>query len=332
MTGAKRPKPMTLRPYQAMCIVCSLGKSDAGPTAPRLKEILEALRKNPDQPVALCCNSSDQFAYQNPGLQDDTPEGADFNVKRDMEILLRMDLAPGSVLPARVLLLRLLNAITSTDGICGYDTVTSGAWRGCPKAKSGLYEAGQKKGIAAIFAPREKGKMADDKQKSLEDMAGADAIRIRPHILVCAVAQYGNGVRPPFDPDNLPEMIQLILQHPETPITLVTGADWMMCGPCPSRVADLNACVCGKIASGGLYNEMKDLNVLRVLGLTFGTTMPAREIYKLIFDRIPKTDGVCALTHGTPENSVWRDGCGRKPDPCPGYRKGREELMGKITR
>ena len=33
---------------------------------------------------------------------EDTPEGPDFNVKRDMEILLRMDLAPGTVLPARI--------------------------------------------------------------------------------------------------------------------------------------------------------------------------------------------------------------------------------------
>ncbi len=33
-------------------------------------------------------------------------------------------------------------------------------------------------------------------------MYAAGAIRTRPHILLCAVAQYGRGIRPPFKDDN----------------------------------------------------------------------------------------------------------------------------------
>ena len=96
-------------------------------------------------PVCVCCSSGDLFAYQNPGTEEDTPEGADYNIKRDYEILRRADLVPGSVLPARVLFKRLLNEIASSSGICGFETVTSQAWRGCSKAGKQYYEKGRKR-------------------------------------------------------------------------------------------------------------------------------------------------------------------------------------------
>ena len=69
------------------------------------------------------------------------------------------------------------------------------------------------------------------------------------------------------------------------------------------------------------------MNFLRVTGLDFGVTLPAVEIYRLIFERIEDTKGVCALPESIADLSVWRDGCGRTPALCPGYSKGREELM-----
>ena len=169
--------------------------------------------------------------------------------------------------------------------------------------------------------------MARDKKESLAAMYRAEAIGVRPHILLCAVAQFGGGVRPPFKPDNLPEFIQQILKKPDTPVTLAKGPDWMMCAPCPSRVPELNGCVCGFIGSGGLYNELKDLNVLQRMGLTYGSTMRAGALYRLIFERIPTTSAVCALKDGLPSFSVWHDPCGEKSPPCPTYEKGREMLM-----
>lgn len=318
---------LTVRPYQLLCIVCSLGENDPAPGDTRLKELLEKIRGNPDIPIALRCNTADEFSYQAVGTQDDTREGMEFNRKRDMDILQRLDLAPGTILPARIVLRRLLKAISSVSGICGYAFVTSEAWRGCPRARSGRYEKGHAKGLSSVLPPRSTEEMKRDKDSSIKDMDKTATIRIRPHILLCAVAQYGGGVRPPFDQDNLPEMIQHLLKNPDTPITLVAGADWMMCGPCPGRVHRLNACVCGAIGSGGLYNEMKDLNVLQALGLTYGATMNARALYKLIFERIPKTGGICALDSRIAQISVWRDGCGGNPAPCPNYEKGREMLM-----
>jgi len=316
-----RYRGMTLRPYQALCIVCSLGEDDAGPKDEKLKQILDRIRKWPHMPVALRSNAGDVYTYQDAGTEDDTPQSAEYNTRRDLAILEKLALAPGSVLPARILFRRLLEMIPTLSGICAYDGATSGAWRGCPRAKSGFYEKGRKKGITAIVPPRSEAEMAKDKVESLKAMYQAEAIAVMPHILICAVAQYSGGVRPPYKPDNLPEFIQHILRNPETPVTMGRGPTYMICGPCPERVPDLNGC------AHGVYQEMKNLNVLQRLGLTYGSTMKARELYKLIFERIPSTAGVCALPGNPSDFFVWRDPCGQQSPRCPDYQKGREELM-----
>jgi hypothetical protein len=326
-----RTPSLDIRPYQLLCLVCSLGEEPAGPKNAALKKILKTVRAHPDIPMTLRCNAGDVYACHDPGVSEDTPEGRDYNIKRDLDVLQALDLAPGSTLPARVVFARLLTRVPSVSGICAYETVTSEAWKGCPRAAGGHYEKGRAKGLAAIIPPPSEEELAKEKAASMKALNSAEEVTVRPHIVVCAVCQYANGVRPPFKPDNLPEMLDIILnKNPDLRITLVRGADWMMCAPCPSRNAELNACVCGKNKSGGLYNEMKDVNVLQRLGLTFGVTMKARELYKLIFEKIPTVAGVCALNNNDlPSYSVWRDSCGDAKRPGP-YEKGREQLMGRF--
>lgn len=316
---------LTLRPYQVLCAVCSLG----GPESGKSGEILDAVRRRPDLPITLRCNVGDVFVYQDPGTEDDTPESMEFNRRRDLEILLRLNFMPGATVPARVLFNRVLDRITTVSDICGYDMVTSDAWPGCAQAETGQYERAREKGIAAIIEPRDEDEMARDKEESLEAMycARTTGIRVRPHILVCAVCQYGGGTRPPFKPDNLPELIQLILKEPDTLITMAEAADWMMCAPCPHRSPELDACVNVK-GSGGLTNQLRDLRTLQKLGLTYGSTVNAREIYRLIFEKIPSTADICRFD--SPEPSVWYDGCGSRTCSSESYDKGREELMAEL--
>ena len=321
---------LTLRPYQLLCAICALGREEPGPGEETIVGVLAAVRADPDAPIALCCNAGDVYAYQDPGTADDTPEGADFNRKRDLDILQRLDAPPGATHPARIWLAMLLKRIPTVAGLCAYDKTTSEAWKGCARAGSGAYERTWKKGLDAIVPPRSEAEMAREKRASIEALKSAKEVTVRPHILVCSVCQYGGGTRPPFKPDNLPELVEMILtSRPDVPIKLVRGADWMMCAPCPSRVVGLNACVCGAVKTGGLYNEVKDLNVLQRLGLTYGDAMKARELYRLIFEEIPSVTGVCALdVEGKAEDSIWRDGCGGKPHPA--YDKGRKELLKKL--
>ncbi len=320
---------LTLRPYQVMCAICSLGEATSGRTDPASAKILDAIRQSPDRPLTLTCNAGDVFAYQDPGTKDDTPEGLEFNRRRDLEILYKLNLFPGCTLPARIVFNRLLERIEDGTSICGYGTPTSAAWKGCPKALSDSYKRGREKGIAAIIPPRPEREMKLDKKTSMKAMHKAKTKDVRPHILLCALCQYGGGTKPPYPEDNLPELIELILEKPDTLIRLVPGADWMMCAPCPSRSSKLGACVCNK-GSGGLPNQMRDLRVLQKLGLAYGSTLKARNLYTLIFKRFSGMLALCGIEHSKP--SVWWTGCGSATLESEAFQRGKKRLMAALKK
>jgi hypothetical protein len=328
--------PLAIRPYQLLCTVCSLGEEGNDPAEQygKGRQIRDAIRKNPDIPVTLACSAGPLYAYQESGMKEDTPESEEFNRKRDLDVLQILGLAPGCTLPARALFKTLLMGVSTVSGICGYGTATGKAWKGCPKAESGNYERGCEKGINALISPRTEEEMAREKEKSIQALNSADVVTVRPHILVCAVCQYGDGVRPPYKEDNLPELLELILKrNPDILIKMARGADWMMCAPCPGRIPELNSCshVWG---SGELDSQKRDLDVLQKLGMQFGDAMKARELYRLIFERITTTHGipdVCLKYNSQP--SVWWDecaGCLYQANPKAKYEKGKRELMEKL--
>ena len=324
------PESLTIRPYQLLCAVCRVGADAVTPADDRIAEFLAAVRERPDLPVTLQCNAGDVYLYQDPGTAEDSPEGAEFNLKRDLDILQRLDLPPGSTLPARTLLLRVLSRIASVAGICGYETVTSDAWRGCAKWQCGAYEQGRERGIEAFIPPRDAAEMVCDKASSVGAIRNAECLTIRPHVLMCCVCCHGqtDGSGEPLAQDNIVEFIEETRRRPEVPIKFVRGADWMVCAPCPARVADINACV-NVAGSGGLSNEKRDIDLLQKLGLTYGSALPAREMLRLLFELVPTTVDICRRDNIAP--SVWWDGCGEAnmTQGNPGYEKGREMLMGE---
>lgn len=329
-------EPLTIRPYQLLCAVCSLGEEGDSSTEQYKKgrQILDAVRKNPDVPMTLECSAGALYSYQDSGTDEDTLESEEFNRKRDLDVLQILGFAPGVTMPARAIFKTLFMGVSTVSDICAYDTVTGAAWKGCPKAATANYERGHEKGIEAIVAPRAEAEMAEEKKKSLEALYAAEEVTVRPHILVCAVCQYGEGLRPPYKEDNLPELLQLILtKKPDLTIKLVRGADWMMCAPCPGRIPHLNSCshVWG---NGELDSQKRDLDLLQKLGLQFGSTMKARELYRLIFERIETSHGIpeiCIKYNSQP--SVWWDECAGhlyQANPRAKYEKGKRELMAKL--
>jgi len=333
---ASMPTPLVIRPYQLLCTICSLGEEgDSGAEQyQRCKEIRDAVRRNPDIPVTLSCSAGALYSYQESGIEEDTPESEEFNRKRDLDVLQILSLPPGITLPARALFKTLLMGVSTVSGLCAYNTVTGNAWKGCPLANTGNYERGQEKGINALIPPRSEEEMAAEKKKSLEALSAAEEVTVRPHILACAVCQYGEGLRPPFKEDNLPELIDLIInKKPDIRIKLVRGADWMMCEPCPGRIPELSACshVWGY---GEMDSQKRDLDLLQKLGLQFGSTMKAREFYRLLFERLTTTHGIpdtCLKYNAMP--SVWWDECAGhlyQANPRAKYEKGKRELMEKL--
>ncbi len=317
---------LPVRPHHLLCLFCALEKPEGVPENRVVAELAATIRRDPGIPLALCCHSDDSFAFQSPDASGADALDACFTQKQDMEILFRMNLPPGTVLPARIAVAMARQAVTSVSAICGYGEATAEAWRGCPLAGTGCYWQVRDTGMDRLFPPRERDAMDRDKAASLEAMRSADAIRIRPHILLCAVAQYGRGIRPPFPEDNLPELLQHVIDHPEVHIEMAGGADEMMCQPCPVRCVSRGTCIGpGFVNSGGLFNELKDLRILQILGITFGQSLPACELFQRIFQRIPTTVNSCAIERLVPETSVWWDPC-----PCGGYEKGRADLMSEM--
>ena len=314
---------ITLRPYQLICAVCSL----ADKNSEKYDWLLNAVKQNPDLPLTLQCEAGEIFKYQDPGKSDSNSASTEYKLKRDLEILYKLNLFPGATLPARIVFNHLFDRIEDTIEICGNGKSNESnhpIWNSCPQAASGNYRKVKESGIEAIIPFKSEQKMKADKQKSLEAMYNSESVEVRPHILLCSVCQYGNGIRPPFNEDNLPELIALIIKKPKTRISLVSHAGWMMCAPCPYRVDACNGCV-NNMGSGGLPNQLRDLRVLKKLGLSYGMTINAIELYSLMFKRISGTLEICGIEHSRP--SVWWTGCGSATTNSESYETGKKLLI-----
>lgn len=316
--------PLQVRPYQLMHIVSKIGAGlddDLGDV--RLTEILAAVRSNPELPLTLRCNVTSDFAYQNPGNAEDTPEGPLFNVQRDLRILQRLGLAPGDTRPAIDLFERLLQRIETGEGILWFREVTSELWRGEAR-ESCHYEAGRSKGLQAIIPGRTREEMARVKAESVAAMRKAQMLEIRPHHLMCMACFHGGKEElAPIAEDNLCEAIEIIHENPEIPIKLICGP-CMICPPCPHLLLEKNQCVGGH--SMALRDELKDLDVLQRLGLAYGDVLPARELYQRLFDRIHSTTEICGHGDGVERSPEWRV-CGG-PDGDARYLRAREAGLG----
>ena len=317
-------QPLDVRPYQLMHLVSKLGaglSDDLGD--PRLNEILAAVRRDPAIPLRLVCNVTSTYSCHNPGTAEDTPEGDLFNVRRDLKILQRMGMTPGATHPANQVFKRLLETVETARDILWVEQVTGAAWRGEPKDAS-HYEEGRALGMDAILPPRAKQEMARVKTESVRAMYASDHLEIRPHHLMCMACFYGDREDlAPIEPDNLFEAIDIIYRNPEAPITLICGP-CTICPPCPGYLPETRECVAGVAMC--LRDELKDLDVLQRLGLTYADTLPARELYTRLFDAIASTTEICGYGDGVARSPEWHV-C-RGPEGSPGYLRARAEGLG----
>ena len=315
-----------IRPYQLMCVICRLGAQDGEPYchAERLDEILAAVRGRRWLPLTLRCNVQPLYSFQNCGTEYDTPEGELFNCRRDLTILQKLGLVPGATRPGFELFSRIIEKVNSTRGICGFGDATSDTWRGCTLADSGNYERGRDKGIDAVIPPHPAAETAACKQDSCTDMYRAEGLKIRPHHLMCMTCFHkGQAALAPIEEDNLFEAVDIIQKHPEIPVTLVPGC-CMICPPCPLFDPGTGWCI-GRNAMA-LRDEKKDLDVLQLLGLEYGDTLPARELYARLYECVQSTTQVCGYGDGQTSSYEWTVCNGS--DGSEGYVKGRRAGLG----
>lgn len=322
------PSSLEVAPFELMHIVSKIGqgcRDDLGDV--RLNRILAAVRANPILPLTLRCRvTSSCYTYQNPGPDPDARGGGElFRRRRDLAIVHRLGLAPGDTRPAIELFQRLIEKVESARGILRFDTVAPPAWCGEDAAARG-YDKGRALGLNAIILPRPSAEKALVKRESAAAVLAAGMLRIRPHHLMCMTCFYGGRLQKIFEPiaeDNLYEAIVACQRHPRLPIEFVDGP-CMICPPCSNyRPAD-NKCIGGNGMS--LRDELKDLDVLQRLGLSYGDVAPASDLFARLFATVASTREICGHGDGVVRGYEWTI-CGG-PEGNAGYVAGRAAGLG----
>ncbi|MBN1346306.1 MAG: hypothetical protein JXQ73_26700 [Phycisphaerae bacterium] len=305
---------ITMRAHQLLGTVCVAGGATCPLLEPaRAREILGEIERDPTVTIRLTSTaervphysqlSEEDFARQDPAEV--------LNRKRDLDVLQKLGLVPGSIRRARYLYELLFERIETLDGVCAYET---SGWEGCRLARSGVYERVRAKGWRAIVYQRSDEEMAAFRERNIEQIRKAARLAIRPHHLMCLCCGLAGGRNEtPRPNDTLYELLLRIREEPDIPIVLVEGC-CMACDCCDGYHPETGRCV----HAGGLIRDYKkDLDVLQRLGLMPGAMMKARDLFSLLFARIPSTRDVCGYGDGVTTCNEWAI-CG-DPDGHAGY-------------
>jgi len=318
---------LDVRPTELVEIVCWIGEGrSAGENSDRLAKILRIIRATPATPLRLRCAVSSDYDYQNPKPGANPSSGNLLGIRADLSILQRLGLVPGDTRPAIEILQRLLDSIETLEDILCFEEDTSETWQGRP-GMSAYYTTGRAKGLDAILPARSVQEMARIKAGSVQAMRQASVLEIRPHHLMCMTCFHGGKeALEPIEEDNLFEAIDIVQKYPDVPIRLVRGT-CMICPPCPHYLPSTGQCIGGH--GRALRDELKDLDVLQRLGLTYGEVLAARDLFTRLYAEIASTREICGYGDGIVRGPEWTI-CGG-PDGDPRYIKGRAAGLGFLN-
>ncbi|MDD5597179.1 MAG: hypothetical protein PHV82_04500 [Victivallaceae bacterium] len=301
-------KVIEVRPYQLMCLICRSGRQNHEKYyfEDRLESLAVKIRENINRPLLLTCNCVSAYAWQNPGREYDTPEGAEFNDRRDLAILRDLNMVPGTAQPASDIIRKIFKHIKTCDDICSLGKYCTDKWQECKFAGSGNYERAIEAGQAEIIPPcRSKEELALCKKESAAQLYKEKKLQVRPHHLVC-IACIVAGREPcgmeVLDADNACEVAAIIQKNPDIPVELVSGP-CMVCPPCAGYSPKHNVCNAG--TGMGLRDEKKDLDALMLLGMKFGDVLPGGELYKKLFTVLDSTKNLCGRGHSPAKVDEW---------------------------
>ena len=138
-----------------------------------------------------------------------------------------------------------------------------------------------------------------EKMKESRDGISQADIDIRPHHLLCTVCTLG-GVKCPLLPKNRIDYILKQVRYDATlRIKLVSNCDEIV------HFREMQTEDYAQIDTQEVFNRKRDLDVLQKLGLMPGATMKARELFNLLFKRIPSTKDICGYGDGVVTSREW---------------------------
>jgi len=287
---------------QLPALVCVQGGADCPLIkTSRARALLEQLKRNPAVTIQLKSEADcvPHYTTQIGRRARTNPEDV-FDRKRDLDVLQRLGLCPNDTRRARYLFERLFARIPTLDGLCAYATP---GWEGCPVARGGVYEKVRAAGWQAVVAHRTPEAMQASRCRNVQRIESEDRLYVRPHHLMCLACGYAGGANDaPRPNDTLHEILQRVRREPDVPIVLVEGP-CEACDCCDGFHPHTGRCV----HAGGLIRDYKkDLDCFQKLGLMPGDVRPARELFRLLFERIPSTRDVCGYGDGITTCEEWR--------------------------
>lgn len=318
---------IAVRPLELLCTVCYAGGCVSPPVGvERVREILSCtkndgwldIRMEADKDI-ICAHYRDVYGG---GTTEDLPR--DFKKRsddfvgrlKDWSILQKLGLQPGDIRPAYELLRLLFWNIETLDGICCHNSEAEGGWEDCPYAQKRYYEKARGKDpliaqgltiggahnnpVYIFLTPRSEEEMAKAKRESVEKIQKVDRFFIRPSHLLCLACLYGSGNNAPLEGDNLYELRVRMEERPDIPITLTEGCG-MTCDPCPAYDVPRNICY-----HAHPRNHLFDLMTFRKLGLRPGATLPARQMYQRLFNRIRTAKEICGWGNMKNVTAEWK--------------------------
>ena len=292
---------ITIRPYQLLSTVCILG----GAKCPLMEEgkateVLDKVKTDPTTTIRLESKVDEIPRFTSLEPADLTsPDTQDVhNRKRDLDVLQRLGLVPGDTRRARYLYELLFSRIETPNNICAYNTQ---GWQGCELANSGAYERVHAQGWKAVVYNRPDQEREEYRHRNVKQIESNDGLFVRPHHLMCLSCWYGEGELSPLPNNTIFEIWKRVRSEPDVPITLVEGT-CMVCDCCDGFHPPTGRCV----HAGGLIRDYKkDLDVFQKLGLMPGTSMKARDLFALLYERIPSTRDICAYGDGIVQSNEW---------------------------
>ena len=303
--------------------VCVAGGAEC-PLFTKKEDALEALKIVKEDPTASIRLISDADRVPHYTMLEDEDfahlnrEGV-LNRKQDLDVLQRLGLSPGDTRRARYLYELLLKTVETPVGICAHDTP---GWEGCPLAHSGVYESVRAKGWKEIVYDRPQQDMSEARKQSIERIQTDEVLNVRPHHLMCMSCWVGGtGGDGDRGNDTLDAIWRRICDDPDVKIRLVEG-NCEACHCCDGFHAESTRCV---HAGGLLRDYKKDLDLFQRLGMMPGDIVNARELLKLIYEKVGDTTEVCGYGTGEATSNEWSVCSGSTGNA--GYREARASVL-----
>ena len=325
--SAADAEPYAIQAHHLLCAVCArAGYADPPCGRKAVAALLEALWSYPFLPLLIQADVDVARAHY-AGVYEqckEHPLPTDFAARnaaaaerrKDLEVCRLLGIYPNTVLPAYHAYLILFSRLPTLEGMCCALSGDTAVLPECPNARSGGYErivsaprtglqqqnnqgeelAGE--GIWAMVRPRTRQEMHAAKQTSAAFIREkAQCLYIRPAHALCILCT--RQAMEPLNEDNLVELRQRMEADPGIPVTLSEGC-CMVCDPCNVYHPGEHLCY-----HAHPKNVLRDLRMLEILGLAPGTTLPARELYRRIFEKIPHCSTVCGWGDGSDTTPFW---------------------------